>query len=207
MPTPTSCPAITVKAKGKGKHKQPATSRLGTLLTPASAVYSDSNYQVTLTPRGTLNLTKPEELIVNGALVTDTLGRPIDGNDDGQPGGDNIATISGSQVTVRVTLGASDGTAGHGPSRDRRPARSRRADRVDPLAACTERGPSRGKSTDTRIGKQFFVVVNLSVARRHGQRQPGGNPAQMKRDQLDQRIRAFGVHLMTNEAPPQTDEI
>ena len=146
-------PAITVKAKGKGKHKQPATSRLGTPITPASAVYSDSNYQVTLTPRGTLNLRKPEELIVNGALVTDTLGRPIDGNDEGQPGGDYIATISGSRVTVRVTLGASDGTAGHGPSRDRRPARSRRADRVDPLAACPERGPSRGKSTDTRICK------------------------------------------------------
>ena len=59
-------PVITVKAKGKGKHKQPATTKLGTPVTPASAIYSGANNQVTLTPRGTLNLTKSEELIVNG---------------------------------------------------------------------------------------------------------------------------------------------
>ena len=55
---------------------------------------------MTLTPRGKLTASKPEELIVNGALVTDTLGREIDGNDDGQPGSDYIATISGSRVTA-----------------------------------------------------------------------------------------------------------
>jgi hypothetical protein len=66
---------------------------------PASAVYADANNQVTLTPRGTLNVTKPEQLIVNGALVTDTLGREIDGTDDGQAGSDYIATISGTRVT------------------------------------------------------------------------------------------------------------
>jgi hypothetical protein len=92
-------PVITVKATGKGKHKKPPTTKLGAPLTPAPAVYSAANNQVTLTPRGTLNLTKPEELIVIGALVTDTLGREIDGNDDGQPGGDYIAIISGSRVT------------------------------------------------------------------------------------------------------------
>ena len=92
-------PVITVKAAGKGKHKKPPTTKLGAPVTPASAVYTGSNNQVTLTPRGTLNLTKPEELIVNGSLVTDALGRPIDGNDDGQPGGDFIATISGSRAT------------------------------------------------------------------------------------------------------------
>jgi hypothetical protein len=41
----------------------------------------------------------PEELIVDAALVTDSLGRPIDGMDDGQPGGDYITTLSGSRVT------------------------------------------------------------------------------------------------------------
>ncbi len=91
---------IKVKAMGKGKNRKPATTKLGTPVTPASAVYTSSNNQVTLTPRGTLNLTKPEELIVNGALLIDTLGREIDGADDGQPGGDYIATISGSRVTV-----------------------------------------------------------------------------------------------------------
>ena len=66
---------IKVKATGKGKNKKPATTKLGKPVTLASAVYNGSNNQVTLTPRGTLNLTKPEELIVNAALVTDTLGR------------------------------------------------------------------------------------------------------------------------------------
>jgi hypothetical protein len=51
---------------------------------------------VTPTPRGKLTASKPEELIVNGSLVTDTLGREIDGSDDGQPGGDYVATISGT---------------------------------------------------------------------------------------------------------------
>ncbi len=90
---------ITVKATGKGKHKQPPTTKLGKPVTPAKAVYTASNNEVTLTPRGTLNLTKPEELIVDAVLVTDTLGREIDGNDDGQPGGDYIATINGTRVT------------------------------------------------------------------------------------------------------------
>jgi hypothetical protein len=68
-------------------------------VTPARAVYTSSNNQVTLTPRGKLTASKPQELIVSGSLVTDTLGREIDGNDDGQPGGDFIATIRGSGVT------------------------------------------------------------------------------------------------------------
>jgi hypothetical protein len=55
---------------------------------------------VALTPRAKLTASKPEELIVNGSLVTDPLGREIDGNDDGQPGGDYIATISGTRVTA-----------------------------------------------------------------------------------------------------------
>jgi RHS repeat-associated protein len=81
--------------KPKGKHKPPGT-RLGTLASPASAVYDSTNDTVTLTPRGKLKPSKPEELIVDAALLSDTLGRPIDG---GGPGGDFIATIRGSRVT------------------------------------------------------------------------------------------------------------
>ena len=55
---------------------------------------------MTLTPRGKLTALKAEELIVNGALLTDTLGREIDGNGDGQPGGDYIVTISGTRLTT-----------------------------------------------------------------------------------------------------------
>jgi hypothetical protein len=92
-------PVITVKASGKGKNRKPAKTKRGAPVPVASAVYTSSNNQVMLTPHGALTASKPEELIVNGTLLTDTLGREIDGNDDGQPGGDLIATIRGSGVT------------------------------------------------------------------------------------------------------------
>jgi hypothetical protein len=90
---------ITVKATGKHKNRKPATTRLGAPVAPASAVYSASNNSVTLTSRAKLTATKPEELSVNGALISDALGREIDGNDDGQPGGAYIVTVSGTRVT------------------------------------------------------------------------------------------------------------
>ena len=133
---------------------------------------------MTLTPRGTLNLTKPEELIVNGRLVTDTLGRQIDGNDDGQPGGDYIATISGSRVTVGgLPLARTMEQPANVPAAiDALLARGELTG-LTRLPRARSEARLAAKATDTRIGKQFFVVVNLSVARRHGQRQPGGNPA------------------------------
>jgi hypothetical protein len=67
---------------------------LGPPLSPASAVYSAGNDTVTLIPRGKLNLRKREKLAVNASLVTDTLGRPIDG------GTNYVAVISKSRVTV-----------------------------------------------------------------------------------------------------------
>jgi hypothetical protein len=93
-------PIIKAKASGKGKNRKPATTKLGALAPLASAVYNASNNSVTRTPRAKLTASKPEELIVNGTLVTDSIGREIDGNDDGQAGGDYVATISGSRVTA-----------------------------------------------------------------------------------------------------------
>ncbi len=62
-------------------------------------------------PRRMLNRTNPQELIVNGGLLTDMYGRQIDGNDDGQPGGDYIATISRGRATVAgVPLSRSSAT-------------------------------------------------------------------------------------------------
>ena len=52
-------PVITVMAHGKGKHKKPMATRLGSPSTQASAVYNLPDNQVTLTPRSTLNLKKP----------------------------------------------------------------------------------------------------------------------------------------------------
>ena len=93
-------PIIKVKASGKGKHRKPATTKLGSPVRPASAVYTASNNEVTLTPRIKLSGSKPEELIVIGTLLTDTLGRQIDGANDGVAGSDYIATITGSKVTT-----------------------------------------------------------------------------------------------------------
>ena len=78
----------------------PATTKLGAPVTPASVAYTASNSEVTLTPRAKLTASKPEELVVNGALVTDTLGREIDGADDGKAGSDYIATVTGTRVAA-----------------------------------------------------------------------------------------------------------
>ncbi len=93
-------PVIKVRASGKGKNRKPATIKLGSPLALASAIYNGSNKQVTLAPRTKLTASKPEELIVNGTLITDTLGRELDGADDGQAGRACIATISGTRVTA-----------------------------------------------------------------------------------------------------------
>ena len=90
---------IKVKASGKGKNRKPATNKLGSPVPVASAVYSASDDEVILAPRTKLTASKPGELIVNGTLITDTLGREIDGADDGVAGSDYVATISGTRAT------------------------------------------------------------------------------------------------------------
>ena len=92
-------PIIKVKASGKGKKRKPATTKLESLVPVASDTYNPSNNTVTLTPRGKLTASKPAELIVNGTFITDTLGREIDGDDNGQAGSNFVATISGTRVT------------------------------------------------------------------------------------------------------------
>jgi len=57
---------------------------------------------VTLTPKTAFLLTKPVELVVNGLQLKDSLGRLIDGNHDGQPGGNAIAVISKNTVTIEM---------------------------------------------------------------------------------------------------------
>ena len=90
---------LKTKASGKGKHRKPATLKLGDPLPVESAIYSGSSDTVTLVPLVTPVASLPEELIVNGALLTDTLGRAIDGANDGQAGSNYVGTIAGNQVT------------------------------------------------------------------------------------------------------------
>ena len=66
----------------------------------SSAIYSPSAQILTLIPKSKLNLAKPEQLTITAAMLTDFLGRPLDGNHDGQPGGDFVASIKGKSVTM-----------------------------------------------------------------------------------------------------------
>lgn len=53
-----------------------------------------SHRSVTRFLAGKLNLSHVEQPTITAALLTDAYGRPLDGNDDGQPGGNFIATLS-----------------------------------------------------------------------------------------------------------------
>lgn len=55
---------------------------------------------MTLTPKTTFMLSKPVELTVKS--MRDSLGRLIDGNDDGQPGGNAVAVLMKSGVTIET---------------------------------------------------------------------------------------------------------
>ncbi len=131
---------IKVKASGKGKNRKPATNKLGSPVPVASAVYSASDDEVILAPRTKLTASKPGELIVNGTLITDTLGREIDGADDGVAGSDYVATISGTRRDAwRAAHGADTGTGGQCPRRRRHFTGSRRTGRDCPLAPSSPR--------------------------------------------------------------------
>ena len=41
-------------------------------------------------------------------MLTDFLGRPLDGNHDGQPGGDFVATLKGKSVTIAATTNGTE---------------------------------------------------------------------------------------------------
>lgn len=91
-------PTRAVKALGKGKNRKPAMTKPGAPVPVTLAVYP--NDQVTLTPRSELTASKAEELIINGSLITDTLGSGIDGADHGTTGSNFIAIITRRRVTA-----------------------------------------------------------------------------------------------------------
>ena len=65
----------------------------------ASAVYNSTALTVTFIPAGKLNLSNPKQLRITAALLTDAYGRPLDGNYDGQPGGNFVGTFKNRGIT------------------------------------------------------------------------------------------------------------
>jgi hypothetical protein len=72
----------------------------------ASASYNSASDSVTLIARGKLVLSKPLQLRVSGSALEDARGRPIDGNGDGQPGGDALAMLTARGATVTSAVPA-----------------------------------------------------------------------------------------------------
>jgi hypothetical protein len=66
----------------------------------ALARYDGTAHTVTLIPKQAFNEMQLQQLTVKSALLRDSLGRLIDGNDDGQAGGDFVATLNGTSVTI-----------------------------------------------------------------------------------------------------------
>ncbi len=92
-----------------GKHKS-FTAKNAKKLSFSSAVYSAANSTVALTPSKKNLPKKLMELVVNGEPVSgleDTSGRLIDGNNDGQPGGNATAVIRGKSVTITSAIARS----------------------------------------------------------------------------------------------------
>jgi hypothetical protein len=82
-----------------GKTKKSHTT-LNKPVLLSSATYNASAHTVTLIPRSKLNPAQPEQLRITGSVLTDSFGRSVDGNDDGQPGGEFVATTKGKSVAM-----------------------------------------------------------------------------------------------------------
>lgn len=96
-----------------------------------SISYSSANDTVTLILRGRPPK-QPMQLTINAGAVLDAEGRPIDGNNDGQPGGNVVARLNGrglismaramaepERLPARVVAAAVDALMADGPKRGR----------------------------------------------------------------------------------------
>ncbi len=90
-----------------GKHGS-FTGKGTKVLKLRSAVYSGNT--VAITPTKSFVIKKPVELLVNGAPggLEDSSGRLIDGNHDGQAGGNAVAVLNRSGVTISARMAAVD---------------------------------------------------------------------------------------------------
>jgi hypothetical protein len=67
----------------------------------STASYNSAAATVMLIPKGSSLSRNPSLFLsISGTVVVDTLGRPIDGNDDGRPGGDYAVILSKAGASV-----------------------------------------------------------------------------------------------------------
>ena len=86
-------------ANGKGSF----TAKNSPVMKLRSAVFNPANDTVTLTPKKAFALTKPVQLTINGTApsgLQDSSGRLIDGDDNGTAGGNAVAVIRRTGVTL-----------------------------------------------------------------------------------------------------------
>ena len=102
-------------------------------LTSAVPASDPMTSMVSLLPAIKPNLSQSDRIQIIAADLTDAYGRPIDGNDDGVPGGNFVATLSRSGVTFGAVPLALARTTGkpRDLGRGRRPACAGRAGQCD----------------------------------------------------------------------------
>jgi hypothetical protein len=83
--------------------KQTVTTYKPIRLTSAVPASSPLTSMVSLLTATKPNVAQTDRLQIVAADLTDVYGRALDGNDDGQPGGNFVATIKGNSVTVAAT--------------------------------------------------------------------------------------------------------
>ncbi|MFI5454955.1 MAG: RHS repeat-associated core domain-containing protein [Isosphaerales bacterium] len=107
-------------AVNAGEADSPATYRLATagkkgsftaknaqVIKLKSALYNAATNMVTLTPKKAFSLTKPVQLLVEGVPpsgLQDSFDRFIDGDHNGQPGGNAVAVLSHGRVSINAVV-------------------------------------------------------------------------------------------------------
>ena len=83
----------------KKAKKMPVTSYKPIRLTSAVPASSPMTSMVSLLPATKPNLSHSDRIEIIAADLTDAYGRPLDGNDDGVPGGNYVAIVTKNGVT------------------------------------------------------------------------------------------------------------
>ena len=89
-------------APGKGKKSKTYSTRISL----KSAVYGPTPEEVMLQLKSKLRSPPAPQLRLTAAGILDTNGRALDGNADGQPGGDYVALLTQGGAQPRVLIGA-----------------------------------------------------------------------------------------------------